>query len=69
MKVTSPKLLDVPEAAETVSFELREEESVTVLPLTGFEFASRRVTVMIDVVVPLAVIELELEVTVERVGF
>ena len=58
VKVTTPAALEVPDAAEIVG--LPEPEvfaSVTVLPETGLPFASSRVTVMIEEVIPSAVTE------------
>ena len=68
MKVTTPKVLEVPDAAEMVSFVVLLEARVTVFPETGLEFASSKVTVIVEVVVPLAAILEALAVIVERVG-
>ena len=52
VKVTSPRLEEGPEAAEIVSTpSARSEAKVTVLPATGLLLASRKVTVMVEVVV------------------
>ena len=68
VKVTTPKLVEVPEAAEIVSFEPRLELRLTALPATGLLFASTRVTVMVDVVVPFEAMFVKLADTFESVG-
>ena len=60
-----PEPSDAPEAAEIVSVAPRLEASVTVLPETGFEFASFKVTVIVEVVLPSATTEAGLELTVD----
>ena len=57
VKVTTPELLEDPEAADIVSFPLLLEASVTVLPETGLPWASFKVTVIVEVVEPSAVTE------------
>ena len=53
LKVTTPEPEEGPEAAEIVSTpSARLEARVTVLPATGLLLASRKVTVMVEVVVP-----------------
>src|ERR1035441_1459690 len=54
VNVTTPEELELPDAAEIVSVAPRLEESVTVLPWTGLLFASRSVTVIVEVVLPSA---------------
>jgi hypothetical protein len=51
-----------------VSVAPREDASVTVLPATGMLLASRRVTVIVDVVVPSATTVVGLAVTVDVVA-
>jgi hypothetical protein len=51
-----------------VSVAPREDARVTVLPLTGLLFASRKVIVSVDVVVPSAVTVVGLAVTVDAVA-
>jgi len=66
VKVTTPEVLEVPEAAEIVG--LPEPEvfaSVTVLPAIGFPLASFNVTVMVDGVLPSAVTEVGEALTVD----
>ena len=65
VKVTTPEPLEAPEAAEIVSVAPRLEASVTVLPETGFEFTSFRVTVTVEVVLPSATTEVGLALTVD----
>ena len=60
VKVTTPALLDAPEASEMVSVDPRLEVKVTVFPATPFPFASFSVTVIVEDDDPLAVTE-ELE--------
>ena len=67
MKVTTPAVVEVPEAADTVSLAPRLETKVTVLPESGLEFASFNVMVRVEVLVPFAGIELELAARVETV--
>ena len=57
VNVTTPEAPERPEAAEIVSVAPRLEASVTVLPATAFPYASRSVTVTVDVVEPSATIE------------
>ena len=64
MKVTTPLELDKPDAAEIVS-PPRFEERVTVLPEIGFEYASVRVTVMVEVEAPFAVTDVGDATTVD----
>jgi hypothetical protein len=68
VKVTTPEALEDPEAAEIVSAVPRLEASVTVLPETGALPRVKSVTVIVDVVTPLAVTEVGDAVTVEVVG-
>ena len=49
VNVTTPKALELPEAAEMVSVTPRLEESATVLPETGLPLASFNVTVTVEV--------------------
>ena len=65
VKVTTPEALDGPDAAEIVSVAPRLEARVTVLPTTGAELASSKVTVMVEVVTPSAVTEVGEATTVE----
>ena len=65
VKVTTPEPSDKPEAAEMVSVAPRLEARVTVLPETGLELAFFRVTVMVEVVLPSAVTEAGLLLTVD----
>ena len=65
VKVTTPEPSDTPDAAEMVSVAPRLEARVTVFPATGLELASFRVTVMVEVVVPSAVMEVGLATTVD----
>ena len=65
VKVTTPEPSEAPEAAEIVSVAPRLEARVTVLPETGFEFASLRVTVTVEVVLPSARTEVGLATTVD----
>ena len=67
MNVTTPLAVEVPDAAEIVSFAPREEVRLTVLPDNGFEFASVRVTVIVKVEEPFAGTVLTLATTVDRV--
>jgi hypothetical protein len=53
VKVTTPLALETPEAAEMTELPV-PVESVTVLPATGFEFESFRVTVTVEVAIPLS---------------
>jgi hypothetical protein len=65
VKVATPEAFVVPETVVTVSVAPRLELRVTVFPETTFEFTSFKVTVMVDVVVPSAVIEVGLALTVD----
>src|SRR5437868_13978577 len=65
VNVTTPNELEVPDAAEIVSVPPRLEDSVTVLPATGLLFASRSVTVMVEIVLPSAVTPVGLAATVD----
>ena len=69
VKVTTPAPLEAPEAADIVSIVPRFEASVTVLPETAALLRVNRVTVRVDVVVPLAVTEVGEAVTVELAGW
>jgi hypothetical protein len=64
VKVTTPLELDEPLAAEMVELPLPWDK-VTVFPLTGLLFPSLSVTVIVEVVVPSATIEVGLAFTVE----
>jgi hypothetical protein len=64
VKVTTPVALDEPLAAEIVELPL-PAVSVTVLPLTGLLFASIRVTVIVEVVVPSAITDVGFALTVD----
>ena len=64
VKVTTPLALEGPLAAEIVELPVPCDR-VTVLPLAGLPFASRSVTVMVEVVKPSAVTEVGLALTVE----
>jgi hypothetical protein len=55
VNVTTPEVSDAPDAAEIVSVAPRLEVSVTVSPETGLPFASSRVTVSVEVLVPSAI--------------
>ena len=68
VKVTTPEPSEAPEAAEIVSVAPRLEARVTVFPVIGFELASLSVTVIVEVVLPSAVIEVGLATTVETAG-
>lgn len=68
VKVTTPEAFELPDAAEIVSLPPRLEERVTVLPDTGFKLLSFNVTVIVEVVLPSAVIEVGDALTVERVA-
>lgn len=68
MKVTTPKALELPDAAEIVSVPPRLDERVTVLPETGFPFASFKVTVIVEVVLPSAATDVGESLTVETVA-
>ena len=57
VKVITPLALDAPEAPEMVSVAPLEEARVTVFPETGFELRSLRVTVIVEEVLPFAVME------------
>jgi hypothetical protein len=63
--VVCPLALVAAAGCPIVSVAPREEANVTVLPLTGLLFASRNVTVIVDVVVPSAVTVVGLAVTVD----
>ena len=63
-KVTTPLAFDEPLAAEMVELPAPCAR-VTVLPLTGLLCASLIVTVIVEIVAPLAVTEVGLAVTVE----
>ena len=65
VKVTTPKELEAPEAAEIVSVAPRLDARVTVFPETGFPFTSFRVTVMVEVAVPFATTEVGEAATVD----
>ena len=65
VKVTTPEPSEAPEAAEMVSVAPRLEASVTVLPETGLEFASLRVTVIVEVLTPSDSTEVGLATTVD----
>ena len=67
VKVTTPEALEDPEATEIVSVAPRLEASVTVLPETGALVRVNRVSVMVDVEVPLAVTEVSDALSVEWV--
>jgi hypothetical protein len=56
VKVATPEAFVVPETVVMVSVAPRLELNVTVLPETTFEFASFKVTVMVEVVLPSAAI-------------
>ena len=58
VKVTTPEAFETPEAAEIVSLAPRSDVRVTVLPAMGLLFTSFSVTVMVEVVLPLAGTEL-----------
>lgn len=64
MKVTTPVALDGPLAAEIVEVPLPCAR-VTVLPLTGLLFASKSVTVIVDVVELSAITDVGLALTVD----
>jgi hypothetical protein len=65
VKVTTPKTLESPEAAEIVSVAPRLEASVTVLPDMGLLLASSKVTVIVEVVMPSHAMVRGLATTVE----
>jgi hypothetical protein len=66
VKVTTPEPLETPEAAAIVSIPgARFEASVTVLPATATLPASRKVTVIVEVVMPSAGTGLGVAATVE----
>jgi hypothetical protein len=65
VKVATPEALVVPETVVIVSLAPRLEARVTVLPETGFEVESFKVTVTVEVVVPSAVTEVGLALTVD----
>ena len=67
VKVTTPLAFEGPLAAEIVELPVPCER-VTVLPLTGWLFASIRVTVIVEVVEPSAVTEVGLALTVDLVA-
>lgn len=64
VKVATPLPFVVPETVVIV-FATPVEARVTVLPETGLEAASFKVTVIVDVVVPSAAIEVGFAVTVD----
>jgi hypothetical protein len=64
VKVATPLALDNPLADEIVELPAPCDR-VTVLPLTGLLFASKSVTVIVEVVVPSAVTEAGLALTVD----
>jgi hypothetical protein len=66
VNVTTPLALDGPLAAEITELPL-PCASVTVFPLTGLLFASSSVTVIVEVVVPFAVTDVGLALTVDVV--
>jgi hypothetical protein len=65
VKVTTPEAFEAPDAAEIVSDAPRLEAKVTVFPATGLLFESSRVTVTVEVDIPLAVTEDGEALTVE----
>jgi len=65
VNVTTPTELETPDAADKVSLAPRLEAKVTVFPGIAFEFASSKVTVIVEVAKPFAVIELGLATVVE----
>jgi hypothetical protein len=65
VKVATPEAFVVPETVVTISVAPRLELRVTTFPGTIFEFESFKVTVTVEVVLPLAVIELGLALTVD----
>ena len=65
VKVTTPELLELPDAAEIVSVAPRLDVSVTVFPDTPLPFASFKVTVMVDVLLPSADTEVGDALTVD----
>ena len=65
VKVTTPLEFEAPEAAEMVSVEPLEEARVPVLPETGLEFRSLRVTVTVEAVEPFAGTDVGLATTVD----
>src|SRR6185369_13571812 len=67
VKVTTPLAFERPLAAEIVELPAPCDR-VTVLPLTGWLFASLRVTVIVEVVEPSAVTEVGLALTVDLVA-
>ena len=65
VKVTMPLVLETPDAAERVSVTPLEDARVTILPETGLELTSFKVTVKVEVVLPLAVTEVGLAAIVD----
>lgn len=65
VKVTTPPAFELPEAAEIVSLPPLLDERVTVLPETGLEFTSFKVTVIVLVVLPSAATDAGEELTVD----
>jgi len=65
LKVTTPAVVEVPEAAEIVSTAPLLDARVTVLPETGLVVASFKVTVIVEVVEPSAKTAAGAAVTVE----
>ena len=65
VKVKTPLEDDAPEAAEIESVAPRLEERVTVFPETGFRLVSFSVTVIREVVLPLAVTDVGRATTVD----
>ena len=68
VKVTTPDVVESPDAAEIVSAAPRLDASVTVFPTTGFVFPSSSVTVIVEGVMPSAINEFGDAVTVEFVA-
>ena len=68
VKVTTPDEVEVPDATDTLSLPPRLETRVTVLPDTGFDCASMRVTVKVESVDPFAGTVLELATKVETLA-
>jgi hypothetical protein len=65
VKVAIPEAFVVPETVVIVSVAPRLELRVTVLPEIGFDVLSFKVTVIVEVVVPSAVIEVGDALTVD----